>query len=120
MFQRIPSTSRVDCICSLFFLYHAGDDTIECDFSEISSRRIISKYHNIDLGIIVFTYELYFKYNSRSTIKSLTGDCLHSVDQLCQPWIQELYNVDKSGSGAQNSRCCYLRFIYRPNSENDR
>ena len=101
--------------------YDVGDDNIECDFSEISSKRIISKYHNIDLGLVgSFTYDLFFKYKLRSTINSMTGNCSHSFDQLCQPWIQELYNVDKNGSGAQNSRCHCLRFIYRPHSENDR
>ena len=91
---------------------------MECNFDELASTgKIVTKYHSIDF----LTEErkraigqLYLQYGSEAVLKTLSEEheCFQSVDQLCQPWIQDLYEVDQNGTGGQNSRCDCLRWTH--------
>ena len=95
---------------------------MECDFSEISTTGIlITKYHNIDYmdgdrkrGYGFSNVNIYPQYGSESALKALHSSniCYQSVDQLCQPWIQEIYDTDKNNSTPLTSRCRCLRWIH--------
>ena len=92
---------------------------MECNFDEIDTTgRIIIKYHSIDYLTAERKREigdLYLEYGSDEALKTLVApyECFQSVDQECQPWIQELYEVDGHGTGGQNRRCECLRWTLR-------
>ena len=91
--------------------------TLECNFDEIhTTGKVITKYHDIDFlndkgkrgsGAI------YLQYGSLAVIDILHEQysCYQSVDQLCQPWVQELYEIDINGTGGANSYCHCMRYI---------
>lgn len=97
-----------------------GED-MECDFSELSTTgMLITRYHNIDFmdGDRKRSYgftnaDIYPQYGSEFALKALhsANRCYQSVDQLCQPWIQEIYDTDKNNS-VLTSRCRCLRWIH--------
>ena len=84
---------------------------IECDFGDVfKSNRIVTKFHNIDFGRImshgtknVFTYEIMDVLASHIQNNS----CHQNVDQLCQPWVQRLYEIDKQHQPKVNSSMPY-------------
>ena len=93
---------------------------MECNFDEIASiGNMVIKYHSIDFLTEdrkrAIGQSLYLQYKSETALKTLVApyECFQSVDQECQPWIQELYEVDQNGTGGQNSRCECLRWTLR-------
>ena len=46
-------------------------------------------------------------YGTLAVLDVLTNHstCYQSYDQLCQPWFQELYHVDKDGTGSLIKEC---------------
>ena len=88
---------------------------MECDFSEISKTgKIVTKYHSIDIeGPLRYSNYFLLSYGSRSVIGILKNEstCYQIIDELCQPWIQEIYDVDvHQDEEKKNSRCRCLRF----------
>ena len=58
------------------------------------------------------SYE-HFEINMNYTIKKFFNDspnCSQSIDQLCQPWLEELYFVDRNGTGGHNRLCRCIRY----------
>lgn len=107
---------------SLLLFLNIDDDDIECDYSDISSTRmIISRYHNMDLAVNeLLENQVIIDYKSSSTLeKMIWGKCSQTVDVLCQPWTQELYIIDKYGSGAQNDRCRCFRWGFNRTKTKD-
>ena len=92
-------------------------DTLECNFDEIlTTGKVITKYHAIDFLNDKGRREgdrLVLMYGSLAILDILHEkySCYQSVDQLCQPWVQELYEVDTNGTGGANSYCHCLRYV---------
>ena len=89
---------------------------MECNFDEIETRgKIITKYHSID-------FEDNFKesqqeqrfvsYGSTQVLVKLKegSACYQSIDQLCQPWIQDIYDLETAGAPGHISKCHCLRY----------
>ena len=88
---------------------------MECDFESIEANNtVITRYYKIDHGRFVsgavgstLTYQdtggLIDMYNENK--------CYQSIDQLCQPWIQIQFDIDKTITGASNHRCRCVRYI---------
>ena len=95
----------------------SDDEEMECNFDNIeTSGEIITKYHNIDfLGVEGKRSDsrLDLQYGSLSALRFLTSSyrCYQSVDQLCQPWIQELYEIDNSLKDDQRQLCQCIRYV---------
>ena len=83
-----------------------GND-VECDFENVSShQRIISKFHNIDYErLITGSAKIAFSYTNKDGLHNLINNsvCYQSIDQLCQPWLQLLYDTDDSIAKDPNS-----------------
>ena len=102
-----------------------GNNVIECVFDEVETTGLmIAKYHSMDYlnfdKIREFgTGTLKLSYGSVELINRLHNmyTCYQSVDELCQPWIQELYDVDRDGTGGQNVICQCLQ--YKKNFQNN-
>ena len=72
----------------------------------LSQKKIIATFHDIDYGRIVHTSATNnFSYNYEAAIQSLiaSGTCLQTVDQLCQTWVQKLYEIDQQYQSTENS-----------------
>ena len=88
---------------------------MECVFDEVESTgKLITKYHNIDFLSVGGKREyniLELRYGSWEAFDILRKQysCYQTVDELCQPWMQELFNVDNSEPGTQNDMCNCLR-----------
>ena len=105
-------------------MHFLDGESMECIFDEITTTgKVITRYHSIDFlndkgkrhnGTIQF------HYGSKNVISVLDEKyrCYQSVDQLCQPWVQELYDIDKNGTGGHNRRCQCLRWIKSFDSNN--
>ena len=83
-------------------LYFADGSFIECDFGpslSTTNRSIVTKFHNIDHDRFVSnSYIGVFSYTNYETINRILEsniECYQDVDQLCQPWVQKLYEIDK-------------------------
>ena len=90
---------------------------MECNFDEISTTgKILTKYHNIDFldegGKRGYNYYITQIPGSASVLSLLlaTYDCYQAIDQLCQPWLQEMYDIDSNGPSKQVKRCQCLRW----------
>ena len=77
-----------------------GDWEIECDFSHVKpNRTIVTKLHNFDYErTISNTKRSMFTYPYESALMKLTQNstCFQTIDQLCQPWVHRLYEIDRS------------------------
>ena len=97
---------------------------MECDFSEINTtKRVVTKYHSIDFLDIegkrgYNPTTLSFGSELVLTMLHKRSECFQTIDQLCQPWLQELYEVDKNGTGGENDRCQCLRWKKKFGDEN--
>ena len=82
---------------------------MECNFDEITTTgKIVTKYHSIDIsGKNTKLMKMNVVYGTLSVLGILSNHstCYQSYDQLCQPWFQELYHVDKDGAGGMNTGC---------------
>ena len=69
----------------------------ECDFETLrENQKIIVRFYNIDP---VWSPDgIYFRYPDGNGLQMLINNstCYQTVDQLCQPWIQLLYDMDDS------------------------
>ena len=92
-------------------------EEMECNFDEINTTgRIVSKYHNIDFldygGKRGYQTHISQIPRSASVLPLLLEkyDCYQTIDQLCQPWLQEMYDIDRNGPSKQVKRCQCLRW----------
>ena len=71
----------------------------ECDFDSLREKGlIVTKFHNFDIEqSLTGVADMSFKYNHINGLKALIEEskCFQSLDQLCQPWIQLLYDFDE-------------------------
>ena len=90
-------------------------EEMECNFDKIyTSGQVITKYHSINFfGNKEGRSDrrLVLNYGSKSVLNVLASSykCYQSMDQLCQPWIQELYEVDDEDDKLQLCKC--LRYV---------
>ena len=91
----------------MLFVSVAGGIEVECDFGQvITNHKVITRFHNIDYGRFVSNAgKSSFSYSVTNVIlkQILNGTCYQSVDQLCQPWVQPLYEIDKLHELRQNT-----------------
>lgn len=92
-------------------------EEMECNFDKIyTDGTVITKYHSTDfLGDRGSRIDrrLVLNYGSRSVLRVLarTYKCYQSMDQLCQPWIQELYEVDNEMAEERRQVCQCIRYV---------
>ena len=83
----------------LKFNFFLVGTSVLCEFPLQRNQTIITKFYNIDHGrsligndIIQLTYSSY-----DSLLKVMKDNrCFQTIDQLCQPWVQLLYDMDTS------------------------
>ena len=70
----------------------------ECDFDSLREKKyIVTKFHNFDIErSLTGVADMSFKYDDLHGLKALIeeGKCFQTLDQLCQPWIQLLFDFD--------------------------
>ena len=73
---------------------------VECNFENHQNNGTLeTKFHNIDHGSsLTRNADRLFSYaNEDGLLKLINGSqCHQSVDQICQPWVQLLYELDDS------------------------
>ena len=76
-----------------------GND-VQCDFeSRLNESLLVTTFYNIDHGRSpTKSSDIVFSYPNMAGLQKLIGEsmCYQSVEQLCQPWIQLLYELDES------------------------
>ena len=92
-----------------------GNYEIECDFSMVATQnQILTMYHGLDyINFKGKRNNGYLEINTNYNIEELLDgnpNCTQSIDQLCHPWLEELYRVDTNGTGGQFSFCECLRY----------
>ena len=107
---------KINCLLIYLYVFIGGED-VECDFDTISKdNTITTRYHSIDVGrLITGTYGLSsnrFSYNNEPVLQDLIKDseCHQSVEQLCLPWIQPLYEIEKNSSSGPHHACRCLSY----------
>ena len=108
--------------------FHVTDGIdVECDFQTYQKNGTIkTTFHDIDQ--FWTPAAIYFSYSSDNRLKQLIQDtrCHQTFDQLCQPWIQLLYDMDDSIVKDPESRdwssdhihaCTCLRLVVDLNSD---
>ena len=82
------------------FIIRTDGLVAECDFDSLRwNGSIVTRFHNIDVErSFTGVADMSFKYNSEEGLQKLMhdGKCYQSLDQLCQPWVQLLYDSDDS------------------------
>ena len=89
---------------------------MECDFQAIgTSGTVVTRSFKIDFGrFISETVRARFSYEGESSsLHELykNNQCFQSVEQLCQPWIQLTYEMERSLDGTDHHRCKCLRYL---------
>ena len=79
-----------------------------------TQNQILTKYHGLDyINFKGKRSNGYLEINTNYIIEELLDgnpNCTQSIDQLCHPWLEELYHVDRNGTGGQFSFCECLRY----------
>ena len=82
------------CFC---FIFTDGLNA-ECDFDSLREKKfIVTKFHNFDIErSLTGVADMSFKYDDLNGLKALIEEskCFQTLDQLCQPWIQLLFDFD--------------------------
>ena len=105
--------------CSIYIIITDGVE-MECNFEEIyTSGNILTKYHSIDVDPDREATFISLSYGSWSVLDILLrgSTCFQTFDQLCQPWIQDLYDLDINETTIKNSHCRCLRITYAFDNE---
>ena len=86
-------------------VFHFADGiAAECDFETLRKNQKISvTFH--DINPVWSPDGIYFRYPDENGLHLLiyNSTCHQTVDQLCQPWVQLLYDTDDSIVKDQNS-----------------
>ena len=88
---------------------------MECDFQDIQSTDVVvTRYFKMDIGRFVSeTVRATFDYDGEQAhLQELyrNNQCYQSVQQLCQPWIQLTYEMERKINVTTDHRCQCLRY----------
>ena len=71
-----------------------------CDFGSVFSHHsILTTIHNVDYGRLAIEKSiLVFKFQNQQGLRQIinSNNCFQSLDQLCRPLFQQLYDMDDS------------------------
>ena len=109
------------------YFYFVDDSYVECDFSHVLPyRSIVTKFHNIDHERVISGDHIgVFTYTKEESLLSIleSNVCYQDVDQLCQPWVHKLYEIDRQNVGPNKTgsifhvcQCVRYRTRLAPNS----
>ena len=91
------------------FNFHSFADGsyTECNFGPVrANKSIVTKFRNIDHDRFVSDAHIgVFTYTNEETLFSILDSnvCYQDVDQLCQPWVQKLYEIDRQHTDLNNT-----------------
>ena len=74
---------------------------------------VITRYHNIDHGRYLDGYfGATFSYQDEANLLGLynSSNCYQSVEQGCQPWIKQQYDIEKDLLDHYTDACSCLRY----------
>ena len=99
--------------CCIFFLFVVVGE-VECDFDQVLINNIvITRYHNIDHGRYLDGYfGATFSYQDEAYLLGLynSSNCYQSVEQGCQPWIKQQYDIERGLLDHYTDACSCLRY----------
>ena len=90
---------------------------VECDFDQLlTNNMVITRYHRIDHGRYLYGYfGDVFSYQDEANLPDLYNSnyCYQSVEQMCQPWIQKQYDIERGLLVHYTDACICLRYTKR-------
>ena len=87
---------------------------VECNFDQVLiNNMVITRYHNIDHGRYLDSYfGATFSYQDEANLLGLynSSNCYQSVEQGCQPWINQQYDIERGLLDHYTNACSCLRY----------
>ena len=97
-----------------FFLHFVVAGEVECNFDHVLiNNTVITRYHNIDHGrYLDGFFGATFSYQDEANLLGLynSSNCYQSVEQGCQPWINQQYNIERGLLDHYTNACSCLRY----------